>query len=480
MKNFICLLITLVFSQFTFSENFPIDMSIPKLNGEGRLEIAKNLINDLERRSRSLDNIFITVPDEDLNRIENEVCVSCDRLIPLAQEINDIISKQSQGLANTDELKLENRSLEAIISYVQVVEENGNRECHKIENFDTTEEFRSINEEELIFVFSEKATSAQMRGAMYSRGNSQVAFFRGKGADADKLVRVDMDKDGETYITYYLIKNVKEIVTYEDEKRKLALELSLPSLGGSSPERGEIGQGVINHSLETNWNGEKGYVKASIGPQVEYNNFLPKKITIVDMDNEIRVSNETTLKSEAEVTSNGARASIKVEDASIPGASIRSSYSVDGEKQSVGVSLRPQRGPIVSGNVEIVDDKKNIDLRLENREESPYVYMRLEDEGNYLVGVPYKLESGEYGIGGELQYQNTGESRANMSLLHQGRSLVDTSIEVSETERRLTMSRSQKFRDDSTLSINFTNTQSTTSSNRTNENSFWLSYQKRF
>lgn len=461
-----------------YADQFPVDISVPKLKGKDRVDIAKNLINDLSRRASSLDTIFVTIPDEDLNKIENEICVECERLTPLASEVNAILKKQAHNLPDSDELKLETQSLEGIISYVSIVESNGRTRCHKIENFDTTEEFRSINDEELVFVFKEEVDGFKMRTVMFSNSGNQTAYFRGKGKDADKLVRVDMDGQGKSYITYYKIKNVKDIITYEDEKRKLEQDLSLPSLGDGKVQKERIGKGVIDSSLNTHWTGENGHVRASIGPKVEYKNFLPNKVTVVDFDNEIQLTTKTTIKSDAMVTSSGTKATATIEDETIPGAKVKTSYTFEPDKQSVGMSVKAKDGPGISGNVEIVDEKRNVDVRLIKKDDNPYVYMKLKDEGDYLVGLPYQLESGDYGIGGELQYQNTGERRVNMSVMHQGKSMVDTSLAATETSRSIGVSKSKTFKDNSTLSIKFENTRNTVSD--ASDNTFWLSYKKRF
>ena len=160
--------LTFIISTCTYTQTLSeseLKALIPQFDqgDESDLDYVKRLAKEIRNsRDQLKPYLEIEVDKGSMDR-EMEVCVECEKLIALTKDVNEILEEHALLYPDKEDLLLESKNLSAIATYIEVINEDGNRSCIRGNNIDHTKEFRTINESDLILVFAQRGKFEELQ-----------------------------------------------------------------------------------------------------------------------------------------------------------------------------------------------------------------------------------------------------------------------------------------------------------------------------
>lgn len=377
-----------------------INESIEEIKGKIKEVEATPFVKDIKKaaeliKERSLTNKPKPI-DTDL-AVQVEVCVECTDIISLTESVNKILQKLSIDNYNSY-LDLEIGNLEAVTTITKFVDKSTNQvQCFYEPNVKLHESFTDFNEQELIPIFSESDDFIFRSAQFKSSTSNKIVWLRGKDQDANKVIKVETTDKGETFISYYRIdeNRPRPVKTYVEDKNQL------PDIGSTEFEAktfslDKIAKGNLNWTENFNvYANENTKVRAKLGTGVEYEYFLPNRITLVDFEASVK-SGETTLLTDLEITTDTQQATVSIERndfKAVAKSNLASEYEVGGGVIiDILSDLQLDTYTTYSSNKKIAIDSK-------------FIY----DNEELFTSKYEKLASGEqrYSLSKEKKYNNS-------------------------------------------------------------------------
>ncbi len=448
---------------------------------ESDLNYAKRMVKEVRKSSKDLDSYLKFEAEEDRSSRDMEVCVECDKMLALTKSVNSILEKHALYFPDKEDLLLESKNLETIVTYMEMINRDGNRECIKGDNLDITDEFRNVKEEDLTLVFSEKGHFENLSSFRFDSSEREVTFLRGTGADIDKMVKVEVLANGETTISYYRIKNVNGVFAYKTDQFKDQLD-RLPDLNRiykeeqpkepSTSRSGNLDGQFVNDE----WESDTSRTKAKLGPRVEYEDYIPKKLSLAEVENEYRPNDTTLIQSELEISTKRTRARTTLSNDLGDGDRLENTVEVDQGGQKIGVKYVDGDGVGVKSRLNLSSSTNELEVELMNTNETTIFRTRASDDGSYSVGVPYDSRAGNVQMKGEVSHDSTGRSQVNLDLSYDGDNLFNTTYINAEDEKVIILSKDRELEDNARVSFKIENRENRSSGTR--DNTFWLTYKK--
>ena len=479
--------LTFIISTCTYTQTLSeseLKALIPQFNqgDESDLDYVKRLAKEIRNsRDQLKPYLEIEVDKRSMDR-EMEVCVECEKLIALTKDVNEILEEHALLYPDKEDLLLESKNLSAIATYIEVINEDGNRSCIRGNNIDHTKEFRTINESDLILVFAQRGKFEELQSFRFDNSQREVTYFRGEGSDINKLVKVELMANGDSTVSYYKIKNSEGVLPYNDDVFKKQLE-SLPELNSvafkakKAPSTSRS-DGVLDGEIfNDEWQGEASHTRARIGPSVEYKDYLPRELTVVDVENEYRPADTTTIQSDVIISSRKQRARTTMINDLGDGDRLENTLEIGASKQRVGVNYYDGDGHGIKSRLTLKSSSQEFELDVVDPKDFPYVRTRLKSDGEYAVGVPYSASAGRVDVQGEVAHSSSGSSRLDLGVSYDGSHLVDTIYINSESEEMIIISKDKVLEDKSRVSFKFKSREDKNSGEL--NNSVWLTYFKR-
>lgn len=207
--------------------------------------------------------------------LQQETCVSCNEILNLGGDLNNILQYYSFQNPEYKDVLIESNKLQAVYKFTQMVDEDNNIKC--IENHLNIGEdipFDKLNSEYTL-VFT-RGVPNRFQSAMFEdpEGEKTIVWLRDHSPDSDKIIRVITDRTGKAQVDFYYR---EEQVVEEDEKTE---SLSLAYEYESDPQI-------------------PGKLKVKVGLDLEYEYYIPKKLTIFNIDSEESIG---TLKVHTNIT----------------------------------------------------------------------------------------------------------------------------------------------------------------------------------
>lgn len=245
--------------------------------------------------------------------VKMDVCIECDDIIKLTDSVNKVLEKMTKDNPNSY-AALESGNLVALTEVIRHVNLETNKvSCFVSNNTKYHEDFINFDKEDLVPIFTSKEnlkfTSIQFRNTT----GDKTVWLRGKDEDIDKVVKVYFDQYGDVHITYYNLKKptLKNIKILSDNP------YNLPDLGGVPPDSKKKNLATMT-SGDLNWNediavyeNENTQISAKLGSSIEYEYFIPTRVTLVDFETSIK-SGDTKISSDVEIATDIQQATVKV------------------------------------------------------------------------------------------------------------------------------------------------------------------------
>lgn len=194
--------------------------------------------------------------------LQQETCVSCNEILNLGGDLNNILQYYSFQNPEYKDVLIESNKLQAVYKFTQMVDEDNNIKC--IENhFNVGEDipFDKLNSEYTL-VFS-RGVPNRFQSAMFEdpEGEKTIVWLRDHSPGSDKIIRVITDSTGKSQVDFYYR---EEQVVEEDDKTE---SFSLAYEYESDPQT-------------------PGKLKVKVGLDIEHEYYIPKKLTIFNIDSE--------------------------------------------------------------------------------------------------------------------------------------------------------------------------------------------------
>lgn len=231
---------------------------------------------------------------EDLDS-QMDICVECTDILQLTENINQIIDELADQ-TKSDVLKFEAGNLEAVRRYVEVIDENTwERSCEQRVNKTLNPEFANFDETALKLEFDaplyQRFDSLQLRGV----DGTRTVWLRGKDKDQLKFIKVQIIPGQPPHISIYSLPEE----AYDDE---LKVVLEKPSTeekkvstkdndqNEKEPEKDE--KEVLDFQYEFQTGDEVDNFSIAIGPELEYKDYLPRHLTLLELKGETEVGED--------------------------------------------------------------------------------------------------------------------------------------------------------------------------------------------
>jgi len=280
------------------------------------LRTFAKIARTLKRDVKSQASLY---PIDTKAEMEMETCVECREILKLTNAVNEILEKTNEAKDPKSATALELGNLKAIAALVEYVDENSNKDCYTFTNRDLSEEFTTIDKEELTLEFSQEILINFSSGQFYNAGDgSRVIWLRGVGKDLNKVVRVDIDKHNRKFLTYYTLKKVDPDIKIEKEKE--VTDYGLPSLGTDvkvkRPSMKDRTSGKVDYTQKLEWASEdnKDYLKMTVGPDMKYKYYVPSYISLLSIHAENEFFDQYLVKSKLDINTKRQKGEVKIID----------------------------------------------------------------------------------------------------------------------------------------------------------------------
>lgn len=251
-------------------------------------------------------NLKVTFVNEDPEYSDIGLCVSCDDILALTNDINNILKNTPANGQNIEELALESANLEAVYEITKSSHKKMKINCTRIDNDKITDEFSTFDQNKLILI-AEKTAMNKFRSAQFRSSREKVIWLRGREKDSDKIVRVYLTPSGEIQISYYRMENKPGHFPITYKKNSPKKDYHLPEMNSSTkPRSAKEDESSGNYSLKygDQWStkdGEESY-DVNLGLDLEYASYLPKKLTLINIGTQTPLGDNITLASKTIVS----------------------------------------------------------------------------------------------------------------------------------------------------------------------------------
>lgn len=347
MKKLLIILIFLTSCNSFAGDRTIDDLVIANSLGDGREMLSAAA--DIVRRQR--DNAAHMLEPVD---VEQGLCIECDQILELTSEVEDVLRASGEAPQEVEELAV-------VSAYLRYVNEAGQPDCVAYQDQSWSEEFRTADLDSAIVLFTGEFDLDRLRSWHITGGNfaglgrpGDTVFLRGRGDDHNLFVRVDLatEYDGKPKVTIYKLRNVRvDLAETPNEKRDR--DNPLPSLGTAPSWRpGWQEDGVYNGSLSIN---PSEVTTLRIGPSLEMKDYLPKKLTLIEFKTVQQLNENNNLEVTGEVSTRRKEARFKVVGRHGEGEKLWLRVKDDGDYEvglpySVVVNGMPIRGGVIAND----------------------------------------------------------------------------------------------------------------------------------
>lgn len=425
-----------------------------------------------------------SAPADTKSYIDMEVCVECDDMLKITKQINDIVSKLPEAQDPKSAASLEIDNLIAVSTLLEITK-NNKTNCVDIQHDpNLSDDFTKISEEDLTLEFSQEFDEFFL-GARFHRiaDGHKTVWLRGTGDDLDKLIKIEISANEKKKVSYYTISNVDPNISVIKKKEKT--DYNLPTLGVDSkitaPSFKEKTSGNLAYQSELSWTSDSGadYVKAVVGPDLEYKYYIPKKVKVLTVEAQNQFFDDYLVKSTVNVDTKSQEAEVSVVDMTDKSEVMK--LKVDGSNTNLKVPYEQEVTEVysVKGNVE-VDSGNGETLRasLYNQADQQALFNVTARQDNINVGVPYEVDIYDsYNVTGVLSADTLGNQRYTASV-RDGKSVLFNSEVTQSADGRETYSvgTTQSVAENGILSVKLQRTRDVVGS----EDSVWVNYEMKF
>lgn len=360
--------------------------------------------------------------------VKMDVCVECTDIIKLTESVNKIIGKMTEN--NPDSyLGLELGNLEAITYISKFVNQDMNQlQCVTEINSKLSTEFINIDKEELRPIFH---TSSDLKFSSIQFKNvneEKTIWLRGIDQDIDKVIKVKINKYGQVSITYYKIENIKPL----KNPIYIGFKDNLPNLGNNSLEKKEnltsLSTGDLSWSENIDiYKSKEAQITAKIGSNLEYEYFIPTRVTLVDFEATLRAGKTD-----------------------------------------------------ISSNIEIANDVQQATFKVKQNQFSASAKMNMEKEFEVGAGAQINIIDG-LALDTYTTYNSNSSIAIDSKVLYDDKPLFTSKYERdAQGSQKYSISKEKKIDSMTTFSVKVERTLSTSVSEANNGNAVWLNFSKKF
>ncbi|GEM_PF-6292578 len=376
MLNKLCFLIFLIASN-SFGQTLDIDIDTDLKN---EIMEAYETYKEIKKAGG-----FEVVPLPELQRTDEKLCIYCDSLTPLIEDVNEIILKTAEI---EDAKNPENRTLEQVSGfdalYHYTFSENyltGESTCERFDDSINNENVEDIDLEKSTILISDQIPIEKINAIQIRDKKKRTYFYRGEGEDKNIIIRIDVHDSEKAKVTYYRLKKKLIDNSNKEKKKKSDKEDSWELWASSSDEDEE----VVDSSSDK--------VDYGVGISIEHKNNIPKKLTLVKGKSFTSVAEIFAVKTESEIST---------------------------KKQQVSMSIASREG----------DDFAKIDLEKDHAELQIPMSIDILDSGLKLK-TKYSITSNKEQ---KVYFSLDGEKGASTSLVLKN-DISGTSAELSRTQK---------------------------------------------
>ncbi|WP_412470111.1 MULTISPECIES: hypothetical protein [unclassified Halobacteriovorax] len=393
---------------------------------------AKDLVKDIVRISKSKSPKYIPVRHEDAvsddiprhNSGASELCIECRDIAELASNISDIVAKANEN-SQEPSIKVKQKALKlkAIATYIETVDKVGEISCLK-SDFDSGKErynTRDFDDFELVFT-SDIALSefSSLSIAPRSGTLTRITWFRSQDeVGEDIFIKVVFIKDQEPYFQIYYPHD-----TFVDPTKPTDVERNIP-------------EGV---TLETNYDSEMslvkdqeydtfiGKVKINKALLLEQSYYVPTSLTLIEMETESKLGEETKLTSKVEINDQKQRINVNLNSKLTEDTTLNGEINIKPNKQQLNLNLsnRYSDDITIDGNADISSDSQQINLDLKHQGKSTARALAKAD-GYLLAGVTVASpEFRNFDIETDMSYDTNQTATIANDFRFQGKTIIKT------------------------------------------------------
>lgn len=274
------------------------------------VKIARTLRKDMKRQAR------LKAADTK-SELDMGVCVECEEIIKLTKEVNQILEKTEEGSDPESVTSLELGNLKAMATFTEYVDDNNKLNCLESLSNNLSDDFLSINDEELNLEFSEEVLIRFKSGQFWNSNNQRkTIWLRGTGKDLNKVVKIEIDKFNRQRLSLYTIEVEDPTIPVERVKKK---DYKLP--GGKTKNYTETStkektSGELDYTADYEWRSSESddYLKMSVGADIEYKYYVPDYISVLSVQAENEFFDRFKVKSKVDVNTKRQKAEFTVID----------------------------------------------------------------------------------------------------------------------------------------------------------------------
>lgn len=323
------------------------DLVMANTVGDGR-EVLSAAADIIRREDDNLAHVL--VPTE----VEQGLCIECDHMLELTSQVEAVLRASGEAPQEVEELAV-------VSAYLHYVNSQGQPDCVTYQDQSWSDEFRGVDLESAIVLFSGDFDLNRLRswrvsgGAFAGPGRpGDTVFLRGRGDDHNLFVRVDLAREpgAAPRVTVYKLQNVR-VDLAETPREKRERDNPLPDLGSppkwqpSWQEDGEYNGSLSISSVEG--------TRLRVGPVLEMKDYLPKKLTLVDFRSVQKLNEANNLEVTGEISTRRQEANFKIVGRHGEGEKLWLRVKEDGDYEvglpySVVMSGMPIRGGFIAND----------------------------------------------------------------------------------------------------------------------------------
>lgn len=335
----------------------------------------------LYRENKDKDIPFgaMTLTHDEQAMRDDLVCIECPRVTLLSKQVNDVLKVMAKDpkLSGTDIVE-EIGSMEAMYNIVMTTDQNtrGVRcERRELNFYELASRDNIFDDQSSVLILTKNFDARHISSIQLRRpGQKNIYYYRGKGKDRDKVVRVVIDDKNQAKVDYFVVRDNPQDI-FRDKKLVEDHKSFVPPKADPAKEKKcEEEKKKRIYGMYTSYDSqtdpcakEEDRLKVNYGVGVETNNaYLPKRVVLLEAEGKT-------------VLAPGIKGTMKTE--------------VSTKKREVEVGLTDDK------NEKIVTAKAN-------------------DAGRVEVGVPYKFNvyATNLDINGQVVVGNEGDTKTNFVL----------------------------------------------------------------
>ena len=245
---------------------------------------------------------------------DSNICVGCNEIKNLVFQVNKSLYHLSNKLEkdNPKQKSLEHvEALDAMYHYTMETNSLGENKCYKskqgFENSFLDLSYGEFNEDESEVIFSNMVPLSSLEAIHLRDGKKKTYFYRASAPNRDVVVKVQIDDLDNAKVTYYKMEFTPLLAKgLENEKELIQLEKNI-KLKKKSDER-------WGSWFESDADSKTDYFKYGAGFEIEHDDYLPKRLTLIQGESLTPLTEYLSLKTNSEISSKKLRSNISLTD----------------------------------------------------------------------------------------------------------------------------------------------------------------------